>query len=187
MTRLAVFDCDGTLVDGQAHVCDTMEQAFAEAGLSLPDRNEVRRSMGLSLPMAVRRLAPEIDENTNAQLVAAYKEAFFARRLRGAIHEPLYEGIRELLITLREADWRLAVATGKSDRGLQACLEQRRGRDHPLCVRRRAYQATNPLPTFCRTLSGTCSSASQAPDESSFRRNLSVHPSVPSCRSFPEQ
>ena len=124
MTRLAVFDCDGTLVDGQAHVCDTMEQAFAEAGLSLPDRNEVRRSMGLSLPMAVLRLAPEIDENTNAQLVAAYKEAFFARRLRGAIHEPLYEGIRELLITLREADWRLAVATGKSDRGLQACLEQ---------------------------------------------------------------
>ena len=122
--RLAVFDCDGTLVDGQAHVCDTMDQAFAEAGLPLPDRNEVRRSMGLSLPVAIRRLAPEIDQDANAQLVAAYKEGFFARRQRGMIHEPLYDGMRELLVELRNAGWQLAVATGKSDRGLNACLEQ---------------------------------------------------------------
>ena len=122
--RLAVFDCDGTLVDGQAHVCDTMEQAFAEAGLPLPDRNEVRRSMGLSLPVAIRRLAPELDQETNAQLVAAYKEGFFARRQRGMIHEPLYDGMRELLVELKAAGWLLAVATGKSDRGLNACLDQ---------------------------------------------------------------
>ncbi|HAU22076.1 MAG TPA: haloacid dehalogenase, partial [Erythrobacter sp.] len=62
MTRLAVFDCDGTLVDGQAEVCDSMDLAFAEAGLPPPNRNEVRRSVGLSLPFAVRRLVPEIDD-----------------------------------------------------------------------------------------------------------------------------
>lgn len=124
MTRLAVFDCDGTLVDGQAHVCDTMEQAFLEAGLPVPDRNEVRRSVGLSLPVAIRKLAPDIDEELNAHLVATYKQRFFQRRKEGMIHEPLYEGMADLLHRLSAAGWLLAVATGKSDRGLKACLEQ---------------------------------------------------------------
>lgn len=122
--RLAVFDCDGTLVDGQAHVCDTMEQAFLEAGLPAPDRNEVRRSVGLSLPVAIRRLAPDLDEKLNAELVQAYKQGFFARRQNGLVDEPLYHGIRELLLGLTDAGWLLAVATGKSRRGLDACLER---------------------------------------------------------------
>ena len=124
MTRLAVFDCDGTLVDGQAHVCDTMEQAFAAASLDVPDRNDIRRSVGLSLPVAIRNLAPEIDDEMNAHLVQSYKSGFFARRQKGAIHEPLYDGMRELLTALKDAGWLLAVATGKSDRGLSACLDQ---------------------------------------------------------------
>ena len=33
--KLAVFDCDGTLIDGQAGICDAMEAAFAEAGLDI--------------------------------------------------------------------------------------------------------------------------------------------------------
>jgi phosphoglycolate phosphatase len=122
--RLAVFDCDGTLVDGQAHVCDTMEQVFVEAGLSAPDRNEIRRSVGLSLPVAIRKLAPDLDDETGAHLVQAYKQGFFARRQEGTIHEPLYEGIHDLLHTLADSGWLLAVATGKSERGLNACLEQ---------------------------------------------------------------
>ena len=36
--------------------------------------------------------------------------------------EPLYDGIRELLASLHSKGWRLGVATGKSDRGLTACL-----------------------------------------------------------------
>ncbi|HSM53848.1 MAG TPA: HAD-IA family hydrolase [Erythrobacter sp.] len=122
--KLVVFDCDGTLVDGQAHVCDTMEQAFLDAGLPAPDRNEVRRSVGLSLPVAIRHLAPELDPEMNARLVQAYKEGFFARRQQGLVDEPLYEGIHEVLTGLAEAGWLLAVATGKSDRGLNACLER---------------------------------------------------------------
>ena len=57
MTRLAVFDCDGTLVDGQADVCWAMERAFTRAGLTPPDNHDVRRIVGLSLPAAVRSLA----------------------------------------------------------------------------------------------------------------------------------
>jgi phosphoglycolate phosphatase len=120
--KLAVFDCDGTLVDGQAAVCEAMEAAFAEAGLPAPPRAQVRRIVGLSLPQAVRALAPDADPARQGAAVAAYKTAFRAAREEGRLEEPLFEGLRELLGELRAGGWQLAVATGKSDRGLAACL-----------------------------------------------------------------
>jgi phosphoglycolate phosphatase len=120
--RLAVFDCDGTLVDGQASVCEAMEAAFIAAGLPAPPRDAVRRIVGLSLPVAIRRLAPDADEAQVAQAVEAYKAAFFAARQEGRVHEPLFDGVGELLGELHRAGWRLGVATGKSDRGLKTVL-----------------------------------------------------------------
>lgn len=120
--KLAVFDCDGTLVDGQADVCWAMERAFARAGLSAPNVSAVRRIVGLSLPAAVRALAPELSEDQNAAVTEFYRSSFRARREEGLLDEPLYDGIAELLTGLHDAGWSLAVATGKSDRGLAACL-----------------------------------------------------------------
>jgi phosphoglycolate phosphatase len=120
--RLAVFDCDGTLVDGQADVCWAMERAFARAGLSAPDVSAVRRAVGLSLPQAVRALAPDLNEDQNRTVTEFYRSSFRARREEGLLDEPLYDGIAELLTALHDDGWRLAVATGKSDRGLAACL-----------------------------------------------------------------
>ncbi|MGX7951832.1 HAD-IA family hydrolase [Tsuneonella sp. HG249] len=120
--KLAVFDCDGTLVDGQAAVCDAMEAAFAEAGLPRPERNAIRRIVGLSLPQAVRHLAPAADPPRQAAAVAAYKTAFRATREEGRLEEPLFDGIADLLEGLQASGWTLAVATGKSSRGLSACL-----------------------------------------------------------------
>jgi len=122
MTKLAVFDCDGTLIDGQASICDAMEQAFASHGLTLPDRNTVRRAVGLSLPQAIRALRPQADAATQAGLVDAYKQAFRGAREAGVLSQPLFDGIRPLLDSLREAGWQLAVATGMSDRGLDHVL-----------------------------------------------------------------
>lgn len=120
--KLAVFDCDGTLVDGQADVCWAMERAFSRAGLAAPDPQMVRRMVGLSLPVAIRHLAPELGEEQNRAVTEFYKASFRARREEGLLDEPLYDGIAELLNALRESGWSLAVATGKSDRGLAACL-----------------------------------------------------------------
>jgi phosphoglycolate phosphatase len=120
--RLAVFDCDGTLVDGQADVCWAMERAFSRAGLSAPEVSAVRRAVGLSLPQAVRALAPDLTEDQNRAVTEFYRSSFRARREEGLLDEPLYDGIAELLTALHEDGWRLAVATGKSDRGLAACL-----------------------------------------------------------------
>lgn len=122
MSRLAVFDCDGTLVDGQADICAAMAVAFGEAGLPAPDLAAVRRAVGLSLPMAVRRLLPETDGAVQARVIEAYKRAFQAARHEGRLGEPLFDGIREALDGLRARGWLLGVATGKSDRGLAFCL-----------------------------------------------------------------
>lgn len=121
-TRLAVFDCDGTISDGQAAVCAAMAQAFADVGLAAPPDNAIRRIVGLSLPVAVRHLAPDQEPGMHAQVVDAYRAAFFKARSEGLVAEPLYDGIRELLASLHGKGWRLGVATGKSDRGLTACL-----------------------------------------------------------------
>ena len=120
--RLAVFDCDGTLVDGQADVCEAMDDAFAAQGLAPPDRHLTRRMVGLSLPEAMRKLLPGGEDQTHDALAAHYRDAYRARRTAGVLDEPLFDGVAALLERLSGAGWLLGVATGKSDRGLAHCL-----------------------------------------------------------------
>lgn len=122
MTKLIVFDCDGTLVDSQAAICSSMDAAFRFAGLPPPDRNAVRRIVGLSLPQALLTLAPDADETRRGHALEAYKASFRSARSEGVLEEPLYPGIDALLRRLTGRGRRLGVATGKSDRGLLACL-----------------------------------------------------------------
>lgn len=121
-TRLAIFDCDGTLSDGQAAVCEAMEAACAEVGLTAPPRADVRRIVGLSLPQAMRELYPQLAPEQHGELVEAYKQAFRTARMAGQVHEPIFDGVVELLQRLHADGWALAVATGKSDRGLASTL-----------------------------------------------------------------
>ena len=123
MSRFVVFDCDGTLVDGQAAICETMELAFANAGLVAPERNKVRRIVGLSLPYALRELAPEASDDQRHAVIEAYKLGYRDLRLSGALREPLFDGIAALIDELDAEGRLLGVATGKSDRGLHACLD----------------------------------------------------------------
>lgn len=120
--RLAIFDCDGTLVDGQAGVVNAMEVAFASARQPAPPRHAIRRAVGLSLPQAIALLAPQLAEETRVAIDQSYRDAFRAARQSGALVEPLYEGIADLVAALSADGWLLGVATGKSRRGLDHCL-----------------------------------------------------------------
>lgn len=121
--RLAIFDCDGTLVDSQANICRAMEMAFAAEGLGQPDHHQVRRIVGLSLVEAMRMMLPDAGPNFHVVLADHYKNAFHELRGNGSLqHEPLYDGLPQLLDRLDQHGWLLAVATGKSDRGLDLCL-----------------------------------------------------------------
>ena len=123
MNRLAIFDCDGTLVDSQANICLAMEDCFARAGLPTPCREATRRVVGLSLVEAMRAMLPDAEPDFHAVLAEDYKLAFQRLRGRGLVDEPLYDGVVELIDTLEADGWLLGVATGKSDRGLGLCLD----------------------------------------------------------------
>ena len=59
--KLAVFDCDGTLVDSQANICRAMEACFVAHRLDPPTREDIRRIVGLSLVPAIAQLLPQAE------------------------------------------------------------------------------------------------------------------------------
>ena len=150
--RLAVFDCDGTLVDGQHEICAAMEHAFAAQGLPAPPRQAVRHIVGLSLGQAMRRLLPEGSGKLHAALVEEYKQAYRAARARatasGHLIEPLFPGIRELLDALLGDGWDLGVATGKSQRGLEHCLAVHGLSGHFVTLQTADFHPSKPHPAM---------------------------------------
>ena len=122
--KLAVFDCDGTLIDSQVNIIRAMESSFARHALPAPDPHATRRIVGLSLVEAMQALLPDAEPDLHISLADDYKTAFQRLRAdRSLDPEPLYPGIRRLLDALDGDGWLLAVATGKSDRGLKLALE----------------------------------------------------------------
>lgn len=125
MTRLVIFDCDGTIVDSQHLICAAMAEAFADAGLPAPSSGLVRRVVGLRLDEAIARLLPASEVGRAEALAEAYKACFL--RLRNdpaAPQDTLYPAARETIAALARGDYLLGVATGKSRRGLQVTLER---------------------------------------------------------------
>lgn len=149
MTRLAVFDCDGTLVDGQANICRAMELAFGSAGLSPPPRTAIRRIVGLSLVEAMARLGPDLEPKRHVALAEEYKRHFRAMRTGGGLaEEPLFDGVREAIEQLAGAGWLLGVATGKSDRGLALILEHHRLSHHFVTLQTADRHPSKPHPAM---------------------------------------
>jgi phosphoglycolate phosphatase len=70
------------------------------------------------------KLLPDAAPEQHVRLAEDYKRAFWRLRADGKVEEPLFDGVLELLDRLEDDGWLLAVATGKSDRGLKHCLEQ---------------------------------------------------------------
>jgi phosphoglycolate phosphatase len=78
----------------------------------------VRRIVGLSLPVALRRLEPHLNDADLARFVEAFKGVFLHMNADPDFHEPLYPGAMETLRRLHRDGWKLALATGQSRRGV---------------------------------------------------------------------
>ncbi|MEM7766202.1 MAG: HAD-IA family hydrolase [Pseudomonadota bacterium] len=128
MLKLAIWDMDGTIVDSREVITTAMARAFEACGLAPPAYAQTRTIVGLALDEACRRLAPAgTSQQTLAQLVEAYRAAFIARRTEPGFIEPLYEGAQHALARLAGDGWLVAMATGKSRRGIEAIFDM-----HPL-------------------------------------------------------
>jgi phosphoglycolate phosphatase len=152
MVRLAVFDCDGTLIDSQVNILRAMRQSFERHALTPPADHEIRRVVGLSLVETMRVLLPGAEPGLHAALAQDYKQAFWRLRADKALDpEPLYDGIANLLDSLRDGGWLLGVATGKSDRGLALALEHHGLAGHFITLQTADRHPSKPHPSMLWT------------------------------------
>lgn len=140
---IVIFDWDGTLCDSVDHIVSAMQAAAVELGMERPSHAAVSNIVGLGLQEAVRTLFPDLPRDRWDSLAAAYSRHYTA----GDANPPqLFPGAMETLLALRERGFELAVATGKSRRGLgrilsamelpeffdaTRCADETRGKPHP--------------------------------------------------------
>jgi len=116
--ELVIFDWDGTIMDSTGLIAACIQQACRDLGLDVPDVQAAKWVIGLGIAQSMERVAPGLDAQRSREFAERYRHHFLARD-----HEaPLFAGIPELLSELQERDTRLAVATGKSRRGLERAL-----------------------------------------------------------------
>lgn len=118
---LIVFDWDGTLMDSAGHIVGAMQHAIRGLGLPAREDEQLRELIGLGLHEAFGRLYPELDTTVTLELLAQYRRHFLNPPVPAAV---LFDGVRETLGQLQSLGYRLAVATGKSRRGLDRSLAE---------------------------------------------------------------
>ncbi|KIC41082.1 HAD family hydrolase [Ruegeria sp. ANG-R] len=177
--RLVLFDVDGTLVDSQGAIVSAMSACFQAQSLPVPGRDAILSIVGLSLPHAMARLAPDQPERVQQALVDGYKQAYHAQRLeQGAASSPLYPGARQVIEALHaRPEVLLGVATGKSQRGLDALLEAH-GLDRYFITRQVAdHHPSKPHPSMVETAlaeTGVTATAAVMVGDTSFDMDMAA-------------
>jgi phosphoglycolate phosphatase len=117
---LIVFDWDGTLIDSAAVIAQCIRESCRDIGLEVPSERDCRFIIGLGLQDALTRLLPQLPPSDYPRLTERYRHHFLAREGDAV----LFDGVEALLAQLSEDGHLLAVATGKSRRGLDRALAQ---------------------------------------------------------------
>lgn len=115
---LIVFDWDGTIIDSPRAIAECIRQAASDLGLEVPDAERASHVIGLGLHDAMRIAVPGLPSSRYAEFVDCYRHHFRSRE--DAMQ--LFPGMRELIEALAGSR-RLAIATGKSRRGLDRALQ----------------------------------------------------------------
>jgi phosphoglycolate phosphatase len=116
--ELIVFDWDGTLLDSAGAIVACIQAAAADIGLPPPSEERARHVIGLGLKEALYHALPELEHERHLELADRYRHHYLARD-----HElPLFDGAAELVRSLAADGYLLAVATGKSRKGLDRAL-----------------------------------------------------------------
>ncbi|MBT7308056.1 MAG: HAD-IA family hydrolase [Gammaproteobacteria bacterium] len=118
---MVIFDWDGTLMDSELTIVRGMQGAIREMGTEKRSHEEISNIIGLGLNEAVTALYPGTTPQFAQQMADHYRSQVSGVR-QG--RESLFPGVIELLEELRERGIRVAVATGKSRRGLNQVLEE---------------------------------------------------------------
>jgi phosphoglycolate phosphatase len=115
---LIAFDWDGTLFDSTKIIVRCIQRAVADVGGTVPGDREAAYVIGMGLAQALAHAAPDVPQDKYPELGARYRHHYMA-------HQDdlvLFDGVLPMLDDLRTRHHWLAVATGKSRRGLDEAL-----------------------------------------------------------------
>ena len=116
---LLVFDWDGTLMDSAAAIAASLQSACRDLDLPVPSEEQARYVIGLGLNDAMTHILPDLEPSRYPDVVARYRIHFLEHDARTT----LFPGVADTVAQLRDTGFLLAVATGKSRRGLDRALE----------------------------------------------------------------
>ncbi|MEL6520887.1 MAG: HAD-IA family hydrolase [Pseudomonadota bacterium] len=149
--RLAIFDMDGTLIDGQWQILACMKATFEEMALPVPTDDAVRQIIGLSLPVAMAELAPDAPADLRSRMVDRYKETFVTM-LAGPdgkdVVSPYPKASDHLTSLAEDETLLLGVATGKSRRGVNRVLDVLDWRHHFVTLQVADDHPSKPHPSM---------------------------------------
>ncbi|WP_055049153.1 HAD family hydrolase [Devosia sp. A16] len=121
--RLVVFDLDGTLINSEALIIETVRESFASVGQAIPTDDQIRSISGITARDAMGILAPGVDSDRIDVILNAYRAAYLQKA--GLAREPMFEGALDALDRLQaDPETILAVATGKGHAGAITLLER---------------------------------------------------------------
>lgn len=115
--RLIVFDWDGTIIDSAATIVECIRESARDMGLPIPEAQRASHVIGLGLHDSLRLAVPELQTQQYPEFVAHYRRHFLAREDAMV----LFAGMQEVLSEFSSSH-ALAIATGKSRRGLDRAL-----------------------------------------------------------------
>ncbi len=117
--ELIVFDWDGTLFDSTALIVRAIQQACQDAGVPVPSNERASYVIGLGLHDALQHAVPGLDAKRYPLIAERYRHHYV-----GSQHElSFFPGTNDMLQALKLRGHRLAIATGKGRRGLDAALD----------------------------------------------------------------
>jgi phosphoglycolate phosphatase len=115
---LIAFDWDGTLFDSTAIITRSIQRAVRDVGGTVPSDKDASYVIGMALMQALAHAAPDVPPEKYPELGERYRFHYMAHQNDLS----LFAGVLELLAELKQRHHWLAVATGKSRRGLDEVL-----------------------------------------------------------------
>ena len=119
--ELLVFDWDGTICDSLGHIVASLQYAISCMAFAERSEDQLRNIIGLGLLEAMERLYPGISSQQREQLAIHYREYYLGNASRST---SVFEGVEQTIKGLHERGHTLAVATGKSRKGLDHALQE---------------------------------------------------------------
>jgi len=119
--KAIIFDWDGTLMNSEARIVDAIQTAAKETGLPVLPYDESKQIIGLSLEKAILGLYPDLEQSQVVAMSEAYTQCFLEE---SNVEMVPFDGAEALLLNLNQQGLKVAIATGKSRKGLNAVLSE---------------------------------------------------------------